>query len=199
LHKPGIYETIFCKEASNGVAMHIIIDGYNMIRQSDTLRRYEKFSLEAGRDALIQRASIYKKLRGHRVTIVFDGWEGGLTTEERDRQEGIDIIYSRRGEKADDVIKRMVEKRQEEMVVVTSDRGIADFVNHRGGTTIPSPEFESRIERITAEVPDATHYNDIDSKGTGDEAEIRGSEKKKGPARRLSRKKKAAMTARRKL
>jgi predicted RNA-binding protein with PIN domain len=177
--------------------MHIIIDGYNMIRQSDTLRRHERFSLEAGRNALIHRASLYKKHKGHRVTIVFDGWESGSAMEERDRQEGIEIIYSRRGEKADDVIKRMVEKKMGEIVVVTSDRVIADFVNRRGATSIPSPEFESRIERTTLSAPDLTPCDDVDSKDT--EEEIKGPEKKKGPSRRLSRKKKTAMAMLRKL
>jgi predicted RNA-binding protein with PIN domain len=92
--------------------MHIIIDGYNLIRQSDTLRRYERFSLDEGRKALINSISQYRRKKGHEVTIVFDGWEGGAAEEERERISGIDIIYSRRGEKADDVIKRMVEKKK---------------------------------------------------------------------------------------
>ena len=116
--------------------MHIIIDGYNMIRQSDALRRYERLSLEAGRNALIRSVSHYKKQRGHKVTVVFDGWQGGPVEEERAKLSGIDIIYSRKGEKADEVIKRMVQERAEEIVVVTSDRGIADFVGRRGRTAI---------------------------------------------------------------
>ena len=179
--------------------MHVIIDGYNVIRQSGTLRRYERLSLEAGRNALIQRVSCYKKLKGHRMTIVFDGWKNGPAMEERDRQEGIDIVYSCRGEKADDVIKRMVEKKGEEIVVVTSDRGIADFVSHRGGVPIPSQAFESLIEGSAVAPPDSTSCNDIDSANREDEEDIRGPDKKKGPSRRLSRKKKAAMAALRKL
>ncbi len=40
--------------------MHIIIDGYNLIRQSDALRRYERLSLEEGRNALIRSVSFIK-------------------------------------------------------------------------------------------------------------------------------------------
>jgi predicted RNA-binding protein with PIN domain len=177
--------------------MRIIIDGYNMIRQSDSLRRYERFSLEAGRNALIQKAALYKKRKGHRVTIVFDGWENGPAAEERDRQEGIDIIYSRRGEKADDVIKQMVEKREEEMVIVTSDRDIATYVRHRGGTTVSSQEFETLTDRAVTVMPGLYHGTGPDSKDHNEE--IRNERKKKGPSRRLSRKEKAAITAFRKL
>ena len=88
--------------------MHIIVDGYNLIRQSDVLRGHERQSLEAGRKALIRGLAQYKRLRGHRITVVFDGWEGGSPLEERDLAGGVAIIYSRLGEKADEVIKRLV-------------------------------------------------------------------------------------------
>ena len=177
--------------------MHIIIDGYNLIRQSDALRRYERFSLEAGRNALIRSVSHYKKQRGHKVTVVFDGWQGGPVEEERDKLSGIDIIYSRKGEKADEVIKRMVKERAEEIIVVTSDRDIADFVNRRGGTTISSQEFEELMGKTkTAPTDHARHTEERSGK---EDDGTRGGIKKKGPSRRLSRRKKSTMERIRKL
>ena len=41
--------------------MFILIDGYNLIRQSDTLRRYERKSLEEGRRALIAKLVEYER------------------------------------------------------------------------------------------------------------------------------------------
>ncbi len=171
--------------------MHIIVDGYNLIRQSDLLRRYERHSLEEGRKALIRFMAVYRKQKGHKVTVVFDGWESGPAEEERDLQEGIDIVYSRRGEKADDVIKRRVGKMGEEIVVVTSDRDIADFVSRRGGSAVSSQEFEKLISRSKNSVSDVhSHIDESYDKIKDDEAEA--GIKKKGPSRRLSRKKKAA-------
>ncbi len=121
--------------------MHIIVDGYNLIRQSDVLRGHERQSLEAGRKALIRGLAQYKRLRGHRITVVFDGWEGGSPLEERDLAGGVAIIYSRLGEKADEVIKRLVAAGSEEILVVTSDREIATFAARRGKSSIASPEF----------------------------------------------------------
>ena len=178
--------------------MHIIIDGYNMIRQSDTLRRYEKLSLEAGRDALARSVSHYKKQRGHKVTVVFDGWQGGPVDEERDKLSGIDVIYSRKGEKADEVIKRMVQDRSEEVVVVTSDRDIADFVSRRGGTAISSQDFDELMERAKTTVNGrARHAAERLDKEEDDPT--MGRVKRKGPSRRLSRRKKSAMERIRKL
>ncbi|MGA3206603.1 MAG: NYN domain-containing protein [Syntrophales bacterium] len=178
--------------------MHIIIDGYNLIRQSDALRRYERFSLEEGRKALIRSISPYKKQRGHKVTVVFDGWQGGSVEEERDKLSGIDVIYSRKGEKADEVIKRMVQERTEEIVVVTSDRNIADFISRRGGTAISSQEFDELMRRVkTAMTGHDRHPEEMSDKEEDDATMERA--KKKGPSRRLSHRKKSAMERIRKL
>ncbi|MBW2598833.1 MAG: NYN domain-containing protein [Deltaproteobacteria bacterium] len=126
--------------------MHIIIDGYNLIRQSDSLKRLERFSLEEGRNGLMKRVAGYKKLKDHKITVVFDGWANGSAREERLRENGVHIVYSRRGETADKVIKRMaMAGRGGEIIVVTSDRDVADSVVKAGGVAISSPEFETRM------------------------------------------------------
>ena len=126
--------------------MHIIIDGYNLIRQSDSLRRLERFSLEEGRNGLIKRVAAYKRLKGHKMTVVFDGWMDGSPGEERLKEQGVSIVYSRRGETADEVIKRMaMAGRSGEVIVVTSDRGVTDSVVRAGGSVMASPDFEVRM------------------------------------------------------
>lgn len=166
--------------------MHIIIDGYNLIRQSDALRRSERASLEEGRKALIRFIMPYRQAKSHRITIVFDGWKNGSPTEERDREGGMDIIYSRRGEKADDVIKHLAETSGEEIMAVTSDREIASFVERRGGTAISSPDFEAIISMKSWEAPggSAVAGGKIDE----DEEDDLPGTRKKGPAKRMSRK-----------
>jgi predicted RNA-binding protein with PIN domain len=176
--------------------MHIIVDGYNLIRQSDALRQYERISLEEGRRALVRSLADYRKLRGHRITIVFDGWEGGSPGEERDRAGGVDIIYSRLGEKADEVIKRLVAAGGEEILVVTSDREIVTFAARRGKTSIASLAFAERLERVAA---GPSSDADIPAETEEDEDDRAGAAKKKGPARRLSKQKRAALARIKKL
>lgn len=177
--------------------MHIIVDGYNLIRQSDVLRGYERQSLEAGRKALIRSLAQYKRSRSHRITVVFDGWEGGSPQEERDLAGGVAIIYSRRGEKADEVIKRLVAAGSEEILVVSSDREIATFAARRGKGAIASPEFAGRLDRLAASpqpgagIPAETDDEEDDGHP--------GAEKKKGPSRRLSKQKRTALARIRKL
>ena len=166
--------------------MHIVIDGYNLIRQSDTLRRFEKTSLEDGRKALIRFIAPYRQEKGHRITIVFDGWKTGSPQEERDREGGLDIIYSRRGETADDVIKRIAETSGEEVLVVTADRAIASFAERRGRTVIPSRDFETILLTKSHEVKDGQV---VTAERTDDDEDDEASRdhRKKGPAKRISR------------
>ena len=176
-------------------AMHIIVDGYNLIRQSATFRHSERKSLEEGRNALIRSLAGYRKLRGHRITVVFDGWMGGSPREERDQAGGVEIIYSRLGEKADEVIKRLIEKGSEESLVITSDREIAVFATRRGKTAIASAEFDALLARIAS----GSSAEDTRSATEGDDDDDRTGMKRKGPSRRLSKQKRAALARFKKL
>jgi hypothetical protein len=179
--------------------MHILIDGYNLIRKSETLRQFDRMSLEAGRNALMRNLADYKKRTGHRVTVVFDAAQGGFLLEERDRHGGVQCLFSRKGETADDLIKRMVEDRKDAFVVVTSDRGIADFASRRGVAVIASPLFASRLHGGKDAPRDVASQlkDDTDDNGQ-DDACVAGT-KKKGPSRRLSKRQKAARSVIRKL
>jgi len=163
--------------------MHILIDGYNLIRQSINLRRFERESLEAGRKALIAWLAEYRNRKDHRITVVFDGWESGQPQEERDYSCGIHIIYSGRGVKADDVLKRITASTDEEILMVSSDREIASYATRRGKATLSSLEFESIVDKLLAAPVD----NDFPDPKDEDEEEDNRPINKKGPARKLSR------------
>jgi uncharacterized protein len=180
--------------------MHIIVDGYNLIRQSDIFRHLERKSLEEGRHALIRSLAAYRKIRGHRVTVVFDGWEGGSPTEARDLAGGVEIIYSRLGEKADEVIKRLLAEGSEESLVVTSDREIAVFATRRGKTAIAAAPFDALLARSAAGGGGGSSPADVPGATEGEEEEDgRTGMKKKGPSRRISKRKRAALASFKKL
>ncbi len=180
--------------------MHLIIDGYNLIRQSDAFRQSEKVSLEAGRHALLRSLSQYRKRTGHRITVVFDAWVSGSPEVERDRYGGIAILYSQRGRTADDLIKRIVQERRDALVVVTSDRDIADFASRRGAPAISSSDFETRLLEAATGTgrPEVNAVPDRNGE-PGDRERSSLRTKKKGPSRRLSKKQRAVQSAFRKL
>ncbi len=157
--------------------MHVIIDGYNVIRQSSQLQILDAMDLQAGREALLELLAQYRSRSHHRITVVFDGWQHGDLKESRDQHQGILIIYSRRGERADEVIKRLLHQERERALVVTSDREIQVCAEHVKASWIHAGQFEVSYLH-PAGAPD--HEGEADSSST------RGTHKK-GPARRLSK------------
>ncbi len=166
------------------MALHLIIDGYNLIRSSPSLSSAEAQDLDMGREALLSRLASYKRIKPAPITVVFDAAHGSPLSRKKDVFQGIKIVYSPAGTSADRVIINMAREKGSQALVVTSDRALANSVEKAGATAIPSLEFEDRMEMA--------FY--VDSKGTvGEEDEYqssrrpRQSTRKKGPSRRLPR------------
>jgi len=164
------------------MAVHVVIDGYNLIRQSATLSAQEELSLELGRDALLECLRKYKRVRSHRITVVFDAANKPLLAEQRSQDKGIKIIYSGQGETADTVIKRICRNEGEKVLLVTTDRELASYAEARGSVAMDSEDFEARMEMALY----------VDAKGVDEEEEERWhpnkGTRKKGPAKRMSKK-----------
>jgi hypothetical protein len=107
---------------------------------------------------------------------VFDGWQGGELKETRDLLHGVKVIFSRRGEKADEVIKRLLGQERQRALVVSSDRELQIAADRVGAVWVTANHFE------TAYLQDSfgkTEENADDHPRTGTQ--------KKGPARRSSK------------
>lgn len=102
-------------------------------------------NLEAQRERFLQALSQYRLQKYHDVIVVFDGEKGGWATESHERTMGIVIVFSRLGEKADDVIKRMVKEDDIEYTIITSDKEIASFAETFGSTSILSEDFIPKL------------------------------------------------------
>lgn len=170
------------------MAIHIIIDGYNLIKQSPVLSRLDHMDIQKGRDELISRLAAYKKVKKHGITVVFDGCKGGGIRQERTRDRGIDIVFSKKGEEADEVIKRVVKVAREKMVVVTSDRQIVDFSERQGASVIPSGEFEMRME-MAVFAKEKGYDDESDDEPINEVIHTQ----KKGPSKKLPKSQRRAM------
>lgn len=164
------------------MSVHIIVDGYNVIRQSSVMSPLDRQDLQMGRDALVEKLAAYKRLKRHKITVVFDGNETAALIENRDREKGILIRFSRHGETADAVIKRMAAREKQKALVVSSDREVAGFSASKGAATIGAVEFEEKMEMAAL----------MDLKGSFSDSEDNdgwsGTTRKKGPSRRLPKK-----------
>ena len=126
--------------------MWIILDGYNVIRQWPDLARLDRGDLQSGREALLHELQAYRRIKGHRITVVFDGREQGGFSEAAENVGGVGVRYSRRGETADLVIARLVAEGGGGAVVVSSDREVADAARRQGAAWLSAPEFMTRVE-----------------------------------------------------
>ncbi len=169
--------------------MHLIIDGYNLLHVNRSLIHLNAIQLQWERDRLIDQLSAYQKLKSCGITVVFDGWQGGWNSEKREKKKGIDLIYSKLGEKADEVIKRLVKGEGSGAIVITSDHEIIRFAERMAIPVIPSDQFREKIERSEVNVDEVFEK----------EEEEREVSKRKGPSRRLSKKEKRAKAAFKKL
>jgi predicted RNA-binding protein with PIN domain len=164
------------------MSIHIIIDGYNLIRQSPELSHLERIDFQQGREALIERLAAYKKIKPHKITVVFDGSNASSFAGAPGFFKGVEVRFSRANESADTVIKKMARQQRQKALVVSSDREIITAAESWGAASISSPNFEKKL--VNAE--------HLKSKGPNQhEADDRGgwkaSTKKKGPHRRLSK------------
>ncbi|MCJ7541430.1 MAG: NYN domain-containing protein [Desulfobacterales bacterium] len=171
--------------------LHIIIDGYNLIRQSNKLSPLDIQDIQLGREALVDSLSAYKSIKHHKISVVFDGQNAPSFLQHADQVKGIEIKFSHHGETADTVIKRMAAKEKEKAIIVSSDRDIVDFAASQGAATMGSNFFEEKI--ALAAISDTHIKNDEDRNGWVPTT------RKKGPKRRLSKKKRQNMIKTRKL
>ncbi|HEV7709620.1 MAG TPA: NYN domain-containing protein, partial [Asanoa sp.] len=121
---------------------HLVVDGYNV-----TKRGYGEMSLEQQRKRLITGLGGIAAQTGDEVTVVFDGAERvhGLPPAPR----GVRVLFSRKGETADELIRRLVraEPSGRPVVVVSSDREVADGVRRHGAYPLGADSLVRRLSR----------------------------------------------------
>ena len=143
------------------------------------------------REMLIGALIEYGKRKGHSIMVVFDGWKTGEGKESRSVTGGITVIYTRIGENADSVIKRIVSSVKREWLVVTSDRDIVNFVWASGSIPVPAESFLASLGK--RESPFSDYSEDEVSEPAYREPQ------RKGNPRQLSKKAKAIRRALKKL
>jgi uncharacterized protein len=159
------------------MVMHVIIDGYNLLAVVRPLGRADLYS-EMGRETLLRLLSGYRHRKGHALTVVFDGWQRGQPIENSEHRAGVHVIYSKRGERADQVIQRLAREYGVECAVVSSDHEIVNSAQAHGALAISARAFADKLH-TQGSSETSVPYKELD---TGDDqAEGRRPEKKGNP------------------
>ncbi|ODS30885.1 MAG: hypothetical protein SCARUB_03995 [Candidatus Scalindua rubra] len=128
--------------------MDVIVDGYNLIFSIKELgSSTEKSDIEFMRNRFLSILEQYKEERKHKLIVVFDG-KGSVVSSET-RVAGIEVVFSRPDLDADEEIKRMVSnsKRPRQIIVVTSDRNIIQFVRKYGSKVVEPLKFYKDVKK----------------------------------------------------
>lgn len=122
--------------------VHLIVDGYNVTKTG-----FPDLSLEDQRSRLIHGLAALAARSGAEVTCCFDGasLQGRVPSV---TARGVRVLFSKPDEIADELIRRLVraEPPGRAMVVVSSDREIADAVRRDGAHPVPAAALVRRLD-----------------------------------------------------
>ncbi len=122
---------------------HLIVDGYNVTKTG-----FPDIPLERQRSRLVGGLGGLSAQTRAEITAVFDGAERvvGLPPAPR----GVRVLFSAKGETADELIRRLVraEPAGRPIIVISSDREVADGVRRHGAYPLSSATLLRRLGRV---------------------------------------------------
>ncbi len=126
---------------------HALIDGYNLIKCVPLYSESLHQSLAAARTHIETVLGAYARKTGTEITIFYDG-DPEVGHPDYQQRDNVDIFFSRRPQKADDLImERVAQKHGARWLrVVTSDREIQRCAARHKISFIDSPAFAEEVE-----------------------------------------------------
>lgn len=130
----------------------LLVDGYNMIGAWPELRRLSDASLEDARDRLLEMLVNYQGYAGKRVIVVFDAHQvPGVGA--KFRQSGLEVIFTKEKETADEVIERLAGElsgRRSIVQAATSDSVEQHVAFGRGALRVSARELLISVREAEA-------------------------------------------------
>ncbi len=124
----------------------LLIDGYNLLWACGKQGSEQASAADEAREALIARLSLYSQRKGHPVTVVFDAWREPTGLEHQENRTGVRVVFTKRGERADQVIQRLAREYGRACAVVSSDLEIIQTAKSHGAFVMKSHEFKVKLE-----------------------------------------------------
>ena len=132
--------------------VRILVDGYSLLHSWPELApRFPRHSA-AARDELIARLTQYRDAIETPITIFFDGSGAPPGTPKPHSSAELEVLYSGRGETADDMIERAAHLFSEfgEVLAVTDDNAERETVTSLGGMASSCSNFIQTVEQTLA-------------------------------------------------
>src|SRR5262245_35426787 len=134
--------------------VRILVDGYSLLHHWPDLAPGKPRHSAAARDELIHRLTLYHDACGTPLTIIFDGADVAGSRAATASTSEVEILYSRTGQTADQMIERVVHRLKSfgEVLVVTDDSAERETVNSAGGQTSSCANFIQTVQSALTEL-----------------------------------------------
>ncbi len=132
----------------------LIVDGYNVLFQWESLRPIAQEDLETARRRLMDALSSYAGFRKLRLVLVFDGYKVKGNPGEKERYHNIQVVYTKENETADAYIEALAAQLggSYAVSVATSD-ALVQLSSLRAGVLRKSArELEAEVEEAHREM-----------------------------------------------
>jgi predicted RNA-binding protein with PIN domain len=142
--------------------VRILVDGYSLLHSWPELAPGKARHSQAARDELIHVLTRYQDACGTPVTVIFDGAGSKRGRPEAENEPVVEVLYSRAGQTADQMIERATHRLQGygEVLVVTDDFAERDTVMSLGGMVASCLGFIQSIESALADLQrELKNYN----------------------------------------
>jgi len=133
--------------------VRILVDGYSLLHAWKELAPGEARHSAAARQELIRQLTQYRDAIGTPLTVIFDGGGAPPNTPEPVSPDGLEVLYSKKGQTADDLIERTAYRLKPygEALAITNDYAERDTVIAMGGLAQSCEEFIQSIQETLRE------------------------------------------------
>ncbi|MBK9118803.1 MAG: NYN domain-containing protein [Phycisphaerales bacterium] len=129
--------------------MPLVVDGNNLLYAANAV---SSSSLQIGRSMLCDRLGMWAERRDERVHVVFDGPQPKAALARQIGHPAIQVTFSGPGVSADAVLEKLLQNDSaaRRVVVVSSDRAVAQAAKRRGARPMAADVFWRTLERELA-------------------------------------------------
>lgn len=132
----------------------LLVDGYNIIFAWEELKELANVNIDSARDRLIDILINYQGYKGNRLILVFDAYKVKGGKENLVKQGGIDIIYTREAETADEYIAKTSQALRKEgrVTVATSDSLVQMIIFGSGAIRLSANELLREVRVVEEKI-----------------------------------------------
>lgn len=147
--------------------VRILVDGYSLLHSWPELAPGAPRHSAVARDELVRLLQRYSDAAGTPVTVVFDGAGRRGERQQEHSTPGVEILFSKAGQTADQIIERVTHRLKPfgEVLAVTDDHAERDTVIALGGFASSCDQFVITVENALRDLErEVHHYNSAEKR-----------------------------------